>query len=326
MLCHVVPITFGREMKADPKTLLAILAFACGVAACGQDVEATIAGGDSLLMSGDVKRAMALFNDAVERSPSAATYTARARGWYYDGKESRSAEDLDRALDLDSLYPRANYQVALFAFRNADYAAVVRFCDIALHTPTDDVLKRHVLVLRGQGHAALGHNKQAIADLEEGLGKSVDDIPAIRTLAALYDGAGDYAASLELQETLCTVEPEDIGNWSNRGFELNKLGRYEEALPVLDHALRMDKDQPIVLSNKAYALAKLGRDDEAFTLVQRSLKSQGADAYALRTRGLLYLRKGDRLNACKDLTLSKALGNIPEVDELIKEYCSGMER
>lgn len=326
MLQGVVLITFGRNMKAAPKALFSIIASAWIFTASGQDVEGTIARGDSLLASGDVKRALAVFNAAVEQSPSAATYTARARGWYYAGKDPRSMDDLQRALGLDSLYAQANYQAALFAFRNGNNAAVVRSCDIALRKEIEDRLKRHVLVLRGQAHAAMGHNKQAIADLEEGLDKSMEDVPAIRTLAALYDDAGNYAAGLALQETLCIVEPEDIGNWSNRGFELAQLGRYDEALPVLDQALRMDKDQPIVLSNKAYALAKLGRDDEAFTLVQRSLKNQGENAYALRTRALLYLRRGDRLNACRDLTLSKALENIPEVDELIKEYCSGEDR
>ena len=178
--------------------------------------------------------------------------------------------------------------------------------------------------LRGEAEAASGLNEQAIMDLQEGIDNRLDEAPSMKLLASLLDEVGDPAASLAILEKLCTVQPGDIGNWSNRGFELSKLERYQEAVQVLDQALAIDKDEPVVLSNKAYALMKLGRDADAFTAVNRSLKADATNPFALCTRALLYLRKGEREKACNDLTLSKALGGAPEVDAMIKQHCAGI--
>ncbi|MEO8590927.1 MAG: hypothetical protein ABI432_16235, partial [Flavobacteriales bacterium] len=67
---------------------------------------------------------------------------------------------------------------------------------------------------------------------------------------------------------------------------------------------------------------KTDRDKEAWSDVERSLRSYPSNAHALRTRAILRLRKGEREKACEDLTLAKALGDVPEVDQLIKDNCA----
>ncbi|HRF82584.1 MAG TPA: hypothetical protein PL070_21160, partial [Flavobacteriales bacterium] len=90
----------------------------------------------------------------------------------------------------------------------------------------------------------------------------------------------------------------------------------------------MDKDEPVALSNRAYVRMKMGKDAEAWNDVERSLRFYPSNPFALRTRAMLRLRKGDRAKACDDLTLAKALGGVPEVEQLIKENCdtSGQQR
>ena len=92
---------------------------------------------------------------------------------------------------------------------------------------------------------------------------------------------------------------------------------------MFDHALILDKDEPVARSNRAYCLLKLGREQEAMTDVERSLKAYPANPWALRTRALLYLNKGEREKACSDLSLAKILGDVPEVDKLVQEHCGG---
>ena len=125
-------------------------------------------------------------------------------------------------------------------------------------------------------------------------------------------------------EQLCAVQPEDIGNWTNRGYELAALGRFDEALTIYGEALALDKDEPTVLSNRAWALLKLGRQDEALSDVERSLKSYPANPYALRTRALLYVAKGQREKACADLELARIIGGVDDVLQLITEHCAGI--
>lgn len=288
-----------------------------------QNAFVLIAQGDSLLDEGRAAKAMEKFDAAIALGPTADAYAGRARCWYYMSKFDKFTADITEALKLDSLHAKANYHQALYAFRSGNNPETVKFATRVQHKAAPEFRKR-ALVLRGEAEAALGHNAQAITDIEDGLGERLDDLAALKTLARLYDATGEPGKSLTVLERLCAAEPGDIGNWSNRGYELSRLERYEEAVQVLDKALEFDKDEPVVLSNKAYALLKLGRDAEAFTTVNRSLKADKVNPYALRTRALLYVRKGARKKACDDLDMSKALGGGSDVDDLIKEHCAGM--
>lgn len=282
-----------------------------------------ISQGDALLTAGERSLAMEKYQAAVDSAATSATWTARARGWYETGKYEKALKDLNGALALDSLFAPANQLRAEYAFHTEDNEAVVKYTDRALATELKPAAKSQMLVMRGQAKAALRINKDALADLKEGLGVRTDDLPAMKVLARLYDQNGQYAESLAVLESLCALEPEDLGNWSNRGYELNQLERYDDALAVLETALDQDKDQPVVLSNKAFALMKTNRNEDALKTVEHSLKSDPNNPYALRTRAELRIRKGNLDKACDDLTLAKALGSAPGVDEMIKENCGG---
>lgn len=305
-------------------TLLLACLLLFGTDVQAQEAHALIAEGDTLLAANSGNKAMEKFEAAMLLGATADAYAARARGWFQLGKHDKFMADVRAALGLDSLHAQANYQRALFAFLTNDNLNAVRFATHVVEGDAGPPLRKRALVLRGEAEALLGLNDKAIADLAEGLEGNTEDLAAMKTLARLYDVADDPAASLVVLEKLCTLQPEDIGNWSNRGFELCRLERYAEAVDVLDKALAIDKDEPVVLSNKAYALLKLERDGEAFKAVNRSLKADAVNPYALRTRALLHLRKGERDKACNDLTLSKAMGGAPEVDTLVKEHCGGM--
>jgi tetratricopeptide (TPR) repeat protein len=305
--------------------LLAALSLAARCTAQGTDSRKLVTQGDSLLEVNQPSRAMDKYNAAIALGATADAFAGRARGWYYLGKYTQFLTDINKALSLDSLHPQANYQRALYASRADDHAATIRYATRALGRITNPALKRQALILRGGAEAALGQGPQAIADLRLGIDNRLDDPPAMKLLARLLDESGDPAGSLDILEKLCTIRPDDIGNWSNKGFELNRLERYSEALKALDKALDIDKDEPVVLSNKAYALLQLDRDEDAFAAVNQSLKGDRANPYALRTRALLYLRKGEREKACNDLALAKAMGSTADVDILIKQHCEGLK-
>ena len=90
---------------------------------------------------------------------------------------------------------------------------------------------------------------------------------------------------------------------------------------MIEQALALDKDEPVALSNRAYVNLMLEKEKEAWSDVERSLRAYPANPFALRTRAMLRIRKGERAKACEDLTLAKALGGVPEVERLVKENC-----
>lgn len=292
-------------------------------AQAGGDADRLIAMGDSLLSAARPQKALDQYEGAIRLRPDAASYSARARAWFQLDRMDRFLLDADKALSLDSLHAEANYQRALYARRGEDDRTAERLLTRGLPQATGS-LRGRMLVLRGE---ALGELKQygpAIEDLREGLAGRSDDLEGMRTLARLYDATGRYEEVLAVLETLCTLEPDEIGHWTNRGYELIALERYADALAMIDRALALDKDEPVALSNRAYCLLKLDRDEEAMDEVDRSLRYYPANAFALRTRALLYLRKGQRDKACADLSLAHILGEVPDVDKLLQEHCGGL--
>lgn len=303
-------------------TLLVLISLALSTQLVAQDADRCIALGDSLLALDRPQKAVEQYESAIKLRPDAHSYSARARAWFYQDRMDRFVMDTDKALQLDSLYPEANYQRALYANRAEDHRTAERLLTRGLPGATGK-LHDQMLVLRGEVRAELKKTVPAIEDLKAGIGDRSDDHEAMRTLARLYDANGQYEEALAVLVTLCTAEPENIGHWTNRGYELMALQRYAEALSMFEHALMLDKDEPVARSNRAYCLMKLGRAQEAMADVEQSLKAYPANPYALRTRALLYLAKGEREKACNDLSLAKILGAVPEVDQLMQEHCGG---
>ncbi len=281
-----------------------------------------LAQGDSLMKAGKPQRAMEIYEKVVNSDPSAIAFLARAKAYDSLDRSDRFLLDVEQALRLDSTLAEAHFLRSQYALRAQDMHRAVHHAGKALDHSTDENVLARSRIIRGIGNADLKRTELAITDLEQGLAQGVDDVEAMRTLARLYDSAGRYEDALKLLEGLSVLEPNDVGHWSNRAFELIQLGRHPEALKIIEQALKIDKDEPVALSNRAFIYYHMGKDREAMQDVERSLNFYPANAYALRTRALLRLRKGDTVKACEDLALSKVLANIPEVNALLKEHCA----
>ena len=313
-----------QRMKVKLILTICVLVL-CGTRVFAQDVQRLLQEGDSLLKVDRPQKAIDKYTAAIAIAPSANAYSARARAWFHMERMDHFLLDANKALKLDSLHIEANYQRALYAFRGEDYHTTERLTNRALNNGAKEPLKQQLTLLRGEARAELKKNVYAIQDLMDGLGGRTDDTQALKTLARLYDSVGDHAASLETLEKLCVVDPDDIGNWTNRGYELAALGRNDEALAMYGKALQMDKDEPTALSDRAATLLKMGREDEALNDVERSLRAYPANAFALRTRGIIRIHKGEMEKACADFSLAKILGEVPDIDKLISDNCADIK-
>jgi tetratricopeptide (TPR) repeat protein len=319
---HLTTAFAGRPLLRYAGPLLTALMLASGARA--QSAARLIAQGDSLLALEKPQRALDLYEEAMQLDPSARTHLARSRAWYMLDRMDRFLMDVEKALRMDSTLAEAQYQRALYALRAEDASRAEYHATQAVHYAKNDTLRQRSLVVRGEARADMNRAEAAIADLEAGMAAGGEEIEVLRTLARLYDSVGRHADALLVLERLCDLDPGQVGHWSNRGFELIMLERYAEALPMLEKALELDKDEPVALSNRAYIFMTMGREKEAWSDVERSLRSYPANPYALRTRAMLRLRKGEREKACEDLTLAKAIGDVPEVDRLVKEHCASL--
>lgn len=296
----------------------------CGMGAHAQEAAQLIARGDSLLAVGKLAKAVENFDKALKLQPDARSYAARASAWYAMDEPDRMLEDLDKALKLDSISPEGNYQRALYAMRGLSWTTAEIHADRAVRHATREPLRSQALIVRGEARAELKRTSTALSDLEEGTRSVPNDAGALKVLARLYDVNNQHEKALRVLDHLCLLEPNEMGHLVNKGFELALLGRHPEALEVYAQAAKFDSDEPVLLSNRAYSLMELGRDDEALRDVKRSLNQESGNAFALRTRGLLYLRHSEHDKGCEDLNLSRIIEPSPEADALIVAHCGGI--
>ena len=309
--------------------LRAVFPLLCALVVChaqGQDADASIARGDSLLSNGQPQRALANYNDAVKARPDARSYTARARAHYALDQLDSYLLDVEYALRMDSTIAETHYQRAIYGLRAQDAGRAVRHCNSALAHGASGQLREKVLVCRGEAFKDLGHDTEALEDLEEALGDHPTDPDAMSTMAELLDKNGRHEEALALLVKLCELRPAEVGHWTSRGYELSLLGRHAEAIKIYDKALSLDKDEPVALSDRAYSLMMLGREEEALRDVDRSLRFYPSNAFALRTRGILLVHKGDHEKACRDLNFARLLGGVPDIDRLYQEHCANFKR
>ena len=284
-----------------------------------QNAHQLIAKGDSLLALDKPQRALEVYEQAVQKESTADTHVARARAYYELDRMDLFLKDVDKALRLDTGHVEAHYNRALYAYRADDLAMADYHATKALNHATDITLRTKTLILRGKP----GELKRIVLRSRTRVCTAwTTAIWSLRTLARLYDAVGKHEEALRVLTTLCAKDSTDVGHWSNRSFELIALERYPEALVMVEKALSIDKDEPVALSNRGYIYYIMDRIKEATHDIDRSLRFYPANPYALRTRALLRIRKGDREKACEDLTLAKALGEIAEVDRLVKEHCT----
>jgi tetratricopeptide (TPR) repeat protein len=68
------------------------------------------------------------------------------------------------------------------------------------------------------------------------------------------------------------LDPENVHVWGNKGWTLNKLSRYQEAIECSDKALEIDSNDTDVLDGKGYTLVNLGKYEEAIEYFDKTLK------------------------------------------------------
>ena len=275
------------------------------------------------MAAGRSSRAIPHYDAAIAEAPTAENLARRANAWLQMERLDKFLVDVEEALRLDSSHVQANHMRALFAYRAEDRHGALRLATRGLNAGATGEDRAKLLRVRGMALTDLRREKEAVVDLREGLQGAATDLEAMKAYARALDATGDHAGSLAVAERLCELEPKDIGNWINRGYELAQLGRHEEAVAIYGKAFEIDKDEPTARSNRAWSFLQLGRENEALADVERSLRAYPSNAFALRTRAMIRLRRGQREKACNDLSLARVLGNVADVDRLLKEHCEG---
>jgi serine/threonine protein kinase len=97
--------------------------------------------------------------------------------------------------------------------------------------------------------------------------------------------SGNYEEALSILDRALKIKPNDYDCWYVRGNSLHHLGRYEEAVESYVHALKIKPNCPYAWSNHGSSLHHLGRYKEALSSFSSALEIQNDLSLVWTNRG-----------------------------------------
>ena len=123
-------------------------------------------------------------------------------------------------------------------------------------------------------------------------------------LAALLSKLGKSHISIERYKKFISDEPLNYHAYNLLYTVYFWAKQYDDAWLVLEAALKLEPNNPGLLSNAGYALKALGRYEDAINHFNAAIKSQACDASALYGKACLYMdtdRYQEAINAWQEV-------------------------
>ena len=99
-----------------------------------------------------------------------------------------------------------------------------------------------------------------------------------------------------------------------------KAKQFQRALDDLDKAIELNPKELTYRAELAVVNIRVGRNEEALKVLQDALKVDSKYAEAYRLMGIAQLQMKKNQEACQNFAKAKELGD-PNVDELIEKHC-----
>ncbi len=119
--------------------------------------------------------------------------------------------------------------------------------------------------------------------------------------------AGRFAEAEPLYSRVLAADPNNFPALHLMGLLRWQQQRMDEALQLMEKALKVQPGAPETLSNYAIALSSLGRNEEALAALDQALKARPASPKALANRGAIKCKLGRAEEGLKDFDAALAL-------------------
>jgi tetratricopeptide (TPR) repeat protein len=296
-------------------------------------LHATFAEACALHRQGQLARARALYRKVLEVQPrhfDALNLLGVLAGQTGDPK--RAVTLFDRAIQAqpDQAAPHCNRGLALQELK--EWTAALASFDAAIVRQPDHAIayynRGNVLRELAQPQAALASYEQALAFNPQFPQAHYNRGVVLQSLGQLEAALAAYARALELA-------PESVDALYNSGIIHNDCERFEAAVASFDAALARQPDQPRAYLNRGVALARLGRFEAALASYDRAIASSGDYAAAHSNRGDVLVELGrydEAVDACRralvpepdfadaHYNLAVALHALDRLEEALESY------
>lgn len=240
--------------------------------------------GETAYSKGNFKEAIAYFDKAIVQNDNVYyAYLNRGLAYLYIDEISKCKYDLDTAYALDSTKVNAYVYYGKYYAERRLYAMALKHYNKALEI---DPEYYEIYGERGAVKLMLGMNDEALEDATI----SVNHV------------SNDYSV------------------YANRGYIEMVTDKYEEALIDFTKSLEIQESQK-AYGNRGFVYSMLGKYDLALKDIDKALGYNENDALILYMKGEVYIKLGEKENACQCFLKSKENGNIYIDDVLQAEGC-----
>ena len=263
-----------------------------------------------------------LFNLTVFAQKTEAIYK-QAVQYHQEGNYSEAIKMYTKVIKKDSMDSYAFLNRALCYYSLNKYDNMLSDYEHALRlNPKDTVILEHI----ADGYSIVNNYASAIQYYKRTL--SMGKTPNYSIYGSMgtcyyFSGQNDSARkylqmSYDLNQTYVLV----LNNlaWANLDYNPNK------SCMLFNKAYMMDSLEVRNINNLGYSHLLCGNLDKGFELISRAEKLDPTNSFVYRNYGLYYMKKGDKIQACKNLQKAIDLKIIEEwgegyVSELMM-YCN----
>lgn len=95
---------------------------------------------------------------------------------------------------------------------------------------------------------------------------------------------GRYEEAVDCYDQAINLDPNDASTWYGKGCALSGLARYLEEIECYDRAIKLDPQYTSAWYNKGVALSALGRNEEAIQCYNEVLRLDPGDELAMQAK------------------------------------------
>lgn len=220
----------------------------------------------------------------------------------------------------------ARYMLALLAFQENDYETSLRLLP-GIHKESEEY--EEVIFLQTRIYQKQGRIDEAIQLLKKHTATNTDQNPLFYALlSSLYQERGDNALAMTLLEEANKSYPDNNQLLFEYGLVLEKNGRYEQAIKVMQRVLELEPDHAEALNYIGYTWADKNMNlVKALEYILRANTLKPDNGFIIDSLGWAYYRLGDYQKAVRELERSlKLIPDDPHIYDHLGDVYRSLQR
>lgn len=216
---------------------------------------------DTPLLKATFVRQVATDSDPDKFYANRAKYYAQPEVW---------AEITEAVNTVLASHPRFSYAMLMYAELAYDakkygiaYEYYKKALDVDPYYGATEDWRSHALLKLGREHYNRNLYDQSLAYYERYIGLYPEEIEGYKWAGYLRGVRKDYLTTERYYKKLIELDPTNVVFMTDYCSQLHNLNRFDEALPICEKAVTLDKDNAQAHSARAHVYTHLGRHEEA---------------------------------------------------------------